>query len=122
MGVVWSGQLGSVCSAELGSIYSGQVGSVWLEFPDFDKFNYLQYQAFIMSKKINNNNNTHEKSAQIQPDEKVCYNCKHMVWLVGLGQGIRCSKILINGLAQIVPSRRHSCDLFERVKSQEIKP
>jgi hypothetical protein len=25
------------------------------------------------------------------PDEAVCFNCRSMVWLVGLGQGVRCS-------------------------------
>jgi hypothetical protein len=67
--------------------------------------------------KESSNKKVKEKFNQIQPDEKVCYNCKYMVWLVGLGQGIRCSKTLINGMAQKIPSRRHSCDLFDKIKS-----
>ena len=25
-----------------------------------------------------------------KPDEKVCFNCKNMLWMVGLGQGVKC--------------------------------
>jgi len=25
-----------------------------------------------------------------KPSEKVCYNCKHICWLIGVGQGLRC--------------------------------
>jgi hypothetical protein len=41
-------------------------------------------------------------------DEKVCFNCKHMLWMVGVGQGVKC------GIdKKDIPSRWHTCDKFE---------
>ena len=48
-------------------------------------------------------------------DERVCFNCKHMLWLVALGLGVRCKHPANNpggGLFPI-PSRRYSCEHFE---------
>jgi len=42
------------------------------------------------------------------PDEKVCFNCKYMLWMVGVGQGVKCKLDFKN-----IPSRYHSCDKFE---------
>lgn len=43
------------------------------------------------------------------PDEKVCFNCKNMMWMVGIGQGVKC------GLTkEDIPSRKHTCEKFER--------
>jgi len=41
-------------------------------------------------------------------DEKVCFNCKYMLWLVGVGQGLKCE---IDKKA--IPSRFYTCDKFE---------
>lgn len=43
-----------------------------------------------------------------KPDEKVCFNCKYMLWLVGIGQGVKCDLDKKN-----IPSRLHTCDKFE---------
>lgn len=43
-----------------------------------------------------------------KPDEKVCFNCKHMLWLVALGQGVKCALD-----KKDIPSRFHSCIKFE---------
>lgn len=43
-----------------------------------------------------------------KPDQNVCFNCKHVWWLVALGQGARCS---ID--KQFIPSRYYSCPKFE---------
>jgi hypothetical protein len=43
-----------------------------------------------------------------KPEEKVCFNCKYMLWLVGVGQGVKCELDKKN-----IPSRMHSCDKFE---------
>jgi hypothetical protein len=42
------------------------------------------------------------------PDEKVCFNCKHMLWMVGLGLGLKCGLTKHN-----IEHRRHTCDNFE---------
>jgi hypothetical protein len=42
-----------------------------------------------------------------KPDEKICYNCKNLLWLVGLGQGIKCDLD-----KKSLPSRWHTCDKF----------
>lgn len=55
------------------------------------------------------------KDDKIDPSEKVCYNCKHLVWLVALGQGIRCT-LPKEGTDErsykLIHSRRHTCESF----------
>ena len=53
----------------------------------------------------------------IFPDEKVCYNCKHLAWLIGVGQGLRCSNPKKGLPPEVVPSKTHTCELFE-IKDQ----
>ncbi len=48
------------------------------------------------------------KNENPKPDEKVCFNCKHMLWLVGIGQGIKCDLSKKNIL-----NRFYSCEKFE---------
>ena len=48
-----------------------------------------------------------------KPDEKVCFNCRYMLWLVGLGQGVKCELDKKN-----IPSRLHTCSKF---KFKEIR-
>jgi hypothetical protein len=56
------------------------------------------------------NNNENPK-----PEEKVCFNCKYMLWLVGVGQGVKCELDKKN-----IPSRMHSCEKFEyKIKNNE---
>jgi hypothetical protein len=42
------------------------------------------------------------------PQEKVCFNCKNMKWMVGIGQGVKCGLDLKD-----IPSRAYTCDKFE---------
>jgi hypothetical protein len=47
-------------------------------------------------------------------EDKVCANCKYMLWMVGIGQGVRCGYKLKNGkLPPIISHLRHTCDKFE---------
>ena len=41
-------------------------------------------------------------------DEKVCFNCTNMLWMVGIGQGVKCSLTMEN-----IPNRYHTCEKFE---------
>ena len=41
-------------------------------------------------------------------DLKVCFNCTNMLWMVGIGQGVKCSLTMKN-----IPNRYHTCDQFE---------
>lgn len=43
-------------------------------------------------------------------DEKVCYNCKHMLWMVGIGAGVRCD---IHNPPKMIPHLRYTCKNFE---------
>jgi len=53
---------------------------------------------------MDNNN----KIENPKPDQNVCFNCKHLWWLVAIGQGARC------GIdKKYIPSRYHSCPKFE---------
>jgi hypothetical protein len=44
-----------------------------------------------------------------KPNEKVCYNCIHLAWLIGIGQGLKCGK----KDGQKIPSRWHTCEFFQ---------
>jgi hypothetical protein len=56
--------------------------------------------------------NTNTKIENPQPDEKVCFNCERLLWLVGIGQGLKCD---LN--KQSIPSRYYTCDKFQmRIK------
>jgi hypothetical protein len=54
-------------------------------------------------------------------DRVCCGNCKHLAWLVALGQGIPCAQpdnrmeSLANGGKDppVIPGRYHWCDRFE---------
>jgi hypothetical protein len=54
-----------------------------------------------------------------EPHEKVCYNCKYMLWMVGIGLGVRCGyeyylkedKHL--EIPKIIPHLKHTCNKFE---------
>lgn len=50
---------------------------------------------------------------EIKIDEKVCYNCKHIAWLIGVGQGLKCSNPKKENKLESIPSKHHTCDLFE---------
>lgn len=51
---------------------------------------------------------------EIKSDERVCYNCKHMLWMVGIGQGVRCGYVNKDiGKLPMIPHLRHTCDKFE---------
>jgi hypothetical protein len=51
--------------------------------------------------------------------EKICKNCKHMLWLVGVGQGVKCSndKNKVDGKLYNIPSRQHTCEYFTKGKN-----
>jgi hypothetical protein len=56
----------------------------------------------------------------IRLDEKVCYNCKYRLWLVGLGLGVRCGYEHFKNeddstkpAIPIIPHLRHTCNKFE---------
>lgn len=43
----------------------------------------------------------------IPTHREICFNCKHMLWMVGIGQGVKCGLTREN-----IPSREHTCDKF----------
>ena len=56
--------------------------------------------------------NNSGKRIVIAIDEKVCYNCKHRLWAVAIGGGVRCMKEVKNGWPPPIPGLRKSCDSF----------
>jgi len=51
------------------------------------------------------------------PKEQVCFNCCHLRWMVGIGQGVKCSherNRLPDDSSMPIPHRRHSCKYFDR--------
>jgi hypothetical protein len=53
--------------------------------------------------------NANTKIENPQPDEKVCFNCENLLWLVGIGQGLKCD---LN--KKTIPTRFYSCDKFQK--------
>ena len=51
--------------------------------------------------------------SDIQPDEKVCYNCEHLAWMIGIGQGLRCTNPHKEKKLEMIPSSKHTCELFK---------
>ena len=49
-----------------------------------------------------------------KPEEKVCYNCKHLAWMVGIGQGLGCIHPKLGITCERIPSSRHTCEKFEK--------
>ncbi len=43
------------------------------------------------------------------PDEKVCFNCENMMWMVALGLGLKCRLDKKN-----IEHRFHTCEKFEK--------
>jgi hypothetical protein len=64
---------------------------------------------------MNNNKN----QFNIAIDEKVCYNCKHRIWAVAIGQGVRCGNDITNGFPKLIPGLRKTCGAFEA--NEDIK-
>ena len=42
------------------------------------------------------------------PLEKVCFNCTNMMWMVGIGQGVKCRLNMKD-----IPNKIHTCESFE---------
>jgi hypothetical protein len=50
------------------------------------------------------------------PSERVCYNCRYMLWMVGIGLGVQCAHIANKPLDKPyfpIPSRWYSCEYFK---------
>ena len=55
----------------------------------------------------------------IKPEEKICYNCEHLCWAVGVGQGLRCINPDKKEKYKMIPNSRHTCELFEFKKENQ---
>jgi len=57
--------------------------------------------------------------------DKICRNCKNVIWMVGIGQGIRCSYgyKYEKGMPPPpkIPSGFHTCEHFELKKELKDK-
>lgn len=50
---------------------------------------------------------------EISNYEKVCANCKHLAWLIGIGAGLRCSHPKKYKEGEVIPNQRHTCEMFQ---------
>jgi len=58
------------------------------------------------------------------PNERVCFNCEHLIWGVALGIGVLCrhpAKVAV-GRPFRVPNRRYSCEHFEGHRDTSSRP
>tara|TARA_Y100000310_G_C20335130_1_gene647135 strand:+ start:173 stop:373 length:201 start_codon:yes stop_codon:yes gene_type:complete len=56
---------------------------------------------------------------KIDLEEKVCMNCEHMIWMVGIGFGVRCGhpkRRQYGNNVPLIPSRTYTCDKFDYKK------
>ena len=46
-----------------------------------------------------------------RPDEKVCFNCRYMMWMVAIGHGVQCRhpENEEDGKMFKIPARDYSC-------------
>ena len=58
---------------------------------------------------------------KVEPIEKVCMNCKHLAWLVALGQGLKCMHPDKEPKFQSIKHSKHTCELFEYKISEETE-
>ena len=58
----------------------------------------------------------------ISINEKVCYNCKHRIWAVGIGLGVMCGNNKKNGWYTQIPGLRKTCDAFVMQEDKDRKP
>ena len=50
---------------------------------------------------------------------RICANCKHLLWLVGIGQGLRCgSTKSITKWPMKIPTLKHTCNHFEEKRKE----
>ena len=49
----------------------------------------------------------------INKEDKICYNCKYLAWLVGVGQGLKCTHPE-KSTPETIPNKYHTCDSFEK--------
>jgi hypothetical protein len=54
-----------------------------------------------------------EEGYEIQRARKICRNCEHLSWGIGVGQGLRCIHPSKDKPYATVPSSEHTCGLFE---------
>ena len=50
---------------------------------------------------------------KINPEEKVCYNCKYLAWSIGIGQGLICTNHKKETKYEKITNKQHTCELFE---------
>lgn len=55
-----------------------------------------------------------------KPEEPVCYNCRYVMWLVAIGQGVLCKhpENAHNGKPMLIHSLRQTCQYFRPKHSQ----
>jgi hypothetical protein len=64
--------------------------------------------GYIDLSEIAANTEKQRKLGNPLPNEKVCFNCKQIMWMVGLGLGLKCRLTMGN-----IENRRHTCDKFD---------
>ena len=48
--------------------------------------------------------------------DRCCFNCKHLMWMIGVGQGLRCG---YTEDRMMIPSISYVCDDFKGIGSTE---
>ena len=51
--------------------------------------------------------------------DRCCHNCKHLLWMIGVGFGLRCGFQTTESLPPTVPSIGYVCENFSGVGTTE---
>ena len=43
------------------------------------------------------------------PKRKICMNCKYLIWAVGIGQGLKCSRVRKDDRYETIPHSENTC-------------
>jgi methionyl-tRNA synthetase len=54
-----------------------------------------------------------EEGYEIERNRKICRNCEHLSWGIGIGQGLRCINPQKEVKNKMIDNSQHTCELFE---------
>jgi hypothetical protein len=51
---------------------------------------------------------------KLKSEDKICKNCKYIVWMIGIGQGVKCNNTMSEYNNKLIPKISHTCNFFEK--------
>ena len=85
-----------------------------------NKVDYEEYKFNEFCEKIKTDKKFYFRwgEEEVDPQERVCWNCLHVAKLIGLGQGLKCTNPLKAETPDVIQNKRHTCEMFESDKNK----